>query len=163
MKKMACLYYRFVIILFLAAMSAFFPAFAEPVRNGNELALSYTTNNMAGKIALSKSATGIFHAFRYLKVTEIKLDTPRAGAATLMAVEPSSALIIKMIVTAPLSVEKARDLRPGECVAGKGRIKSLGTEEKNLLVLDPAVISHKDREAPKLTKELLREIDPSAY
>jgi hypothetical protein len=35
--------------------------------------------------------------------------------------------------------------------------------QTNLLVIDPAVINHKDREAPKLSKELLREIDQNAY
>lgn len=152
-----------LIIFLLAFCGHLWQGYAEPVRNGNELALSYTTNNTAGKIAFSKSVAGMFHAFRYLKVTEIKLDTPRAGAATLIVVEPSSSLTIKMIVTAPLSLEIARNLQAGECIAGKGRVKSLGTEEKNLLVLDPAVINYKDREAPKLSKELLREVDPNAY
>jgi len=139
------------------------PGYAEPVRNGNEMALSYATNNAPGKIAFGKSVTGMLYTFRYLKVTEIKLNAPREGAATLIAVEPSSSLTIKMIITAALFLEIAGNLQPGECVAVKGRVKSLGTEEKNLLVLDPAVINHKDREGPKLTKELLREVDTNAY
>lgn len=154
---------RVTAIFLLAFCGYCLPGYAAPVRNGNEMALSYTTNNMTGKIALSKSVAGVFHTFRYLKVTEIKLDVPRQGAATLMAVEPSSALTVKMIVTAPLSLEIARNLQAGECIASKGLVKSLGTEEKNLLVLEPAVINHKDREAPKMTKELLREVDTNAY
>lgn len=163
MKKPAQFHCWSIAILLLVFCGHLRQGYAEPIRNGNEMALSYTTNSITGKIAFSKSVTGVFHTFRYLKVTEVKLDTPRAGAATLMVVEPSSSLTIKMIVTAPLSLELARNLQPGESIAGKGRVKSLGTEEKNLMVLDPAVINHKDREAPKLSKELLREIDPTAH
>ena len=139
------------------------PGRAEPVRNGNEMALSYATNSASGKIAFGKSVVGMFYTFRYLKVTGIELDAPRKGAATLIATEPSSSLTIKMIITAPLSVEKAMNLQTGECVAVKGRVKNIETEGKSLLVLEPAVINNKDREAPKLSKELLREVDPNAH
>jgi len=152
-----------IIILILVSFSRIPPAYAEKVRNGNELALSYSTNNAAGKTALIKSVAGAFHTFRYLKVTEIKTDTPRAGAVTLTAVEPSSDVTLRITLNTPLSLEIVKSLQTGECVSCKGRINASGAAQTNLLVLDPAVINYKDREAPKLSKELLREIDKTAY
>lgn len=163
MKKTANFVCRFIIILIFVSFSRLSPAYAEKVRNGNELALSYATNNAAGKIALIKSVAGAFHTFRYLKVTAIQTNAPRAGAVTLTAVEPSSDIMVRIIVNTPLSLEIVKSLQTGECVACKGRINSSGTAPTNLLVIDPAVINHKDRKAPKFGKELLREVDKNAY
>ena len=152
-----------IIILILVSFNRISPAYAEKVRNGNELALNYATNSPAGKIALIKSATGAFHTFRYLKVTEIKTNAPRNGVVTLTAVEPSSDVMVKIIVNTPLSLEIIKSLQTGECVSCKGRINGSSATQTNLLVIAPAVINHKDREAPKLSKELLREVDKKAY
>jgi len=164
MKQTMPLDYWLIVILVLVSFCRIPPAYAEKVRNGNELALSYSTNNATGKIALMKSVTGVFHTFRYLKVTEIKTNAPQ-GVVTLTTVEPSSDVMvrIKITVNTPLSLEIVKSLQTGECVSCKGRISSSGIGQTNLLVIDPAVINYKDREAPKLTKELLREIDKNAY
>lgn len=154
MKQTALFNCWFIIILILVSFSRIPPAYAEKVRNGNELALSYATNNAAGKIALIKSVAGVFHTFRYLKVTEIKANAPRDGVVTLTAVEPSSDIMVRIIVNTPLSLEIVKSLQTGECMACKGRINSSGTVQTNLLVIDPAIINHKDREAPKPSKEL---------
>ena len=163
MKQTANFNCWFIIILILVSFGRIPPAYAEKVRNGNELALNYATTNAAGKIALIKSVAGVFHTFRYLKVTEIKTNAPRAGAVTLTAVEPSSDIMVRITLNTPLSLEIVKSLQTGECVSCKGRINNSGIVQTNLLVIDPAVINHKDREAPKLTKELLREVDKNAY
>lgn len=163
MKQMTPFNCWFVVVLMLVAFSRIPPAYAEKVRNGNELALSYATNNAAGKIALIKSVAGVYHTFRYLKVTEIKTNAPRTGAVTLTAVEPSSDIKVRITLNTPLSLKIVKSLQTGECVSCKGRINNSGVAPTNMLVLDPAVINHKDREAPKLTKELLREVDKNAY
>ena len=60
---------------------------AEPVKNGNELALAFATNSAAGKQAVQKQAVGALHTFRYLKLTAIERDRPETGNITLMAIE----------------------------------------------------------------------------
>ncbi|MDP2989645.1 MAG: hypothetical protein Q8O57_03665 [Kiritimatiellota bacterium] len=136
---------------------------AEPVRNGNELALTWSTNNAAGKQAVQKQATGIFHTFRYLRVTAIKKDQPVTGAVTLMTIEPSSDMKVALVITKQLSLELANGLTTNDCVSAYGRVKTIGGETPNLMVVDPALLKHKDISAPKLTKELLHEVDPTAY
>lgn len=151
----------FPAILFAAAICS--AVSAEPVRNGNEMALSYVTNTPAGKTTQARAVTGMFHNFRYLKVIDIRTNGADGKAATVTAVEPSSDIIVKIEVNTPMSMAIVQSLKTGECVACKGRVKSLGTVQPNVMVLDPAVINYKDRAGPKLTKELLREIDPTAY
>ena len=163
MKKLTQFNCWFTTIFLLAFYGHPLPACAERVRNGNELALNYSTNNAAGKAALMKSVGGAYHTFRYLKVTEIKTNAPRAGVVTVTTVEPSSDVIIRITLSTPLSLETVKTLQTGDCVSCKGRINSPGPAQTNLLVLDPAVINHKDRAAPKLSKELLREVDKNAY
>ncbi len=136
---------------------------AEPVRNGNELALAWSTNNAAGKQVVQKQATGIFHTFRYLQVTALKKDQPVTGAVTVMTIEPSSDMKVALVITKQLSLELADGLTTNDCVSAYGRIKTIGGAATNLMVVDPALLKHKDRAAPKLTKELLHEVDPTAY
>lgn len=142
---------------------------AEPVRNGNELALAWSTNNAAGKQAMQKQAAGIFHTFRYLRVTAIKKDQPVTGAVTIMTIEPSSDMKVALVITKPLSLVLADGLTTNDSVSAYGRIKTIGGgnghggEATNLMVVDPALLKHKDLNAPKLSKELLHEVDPTAY
>ena len=136
---------------------------AEPVRNGNELALAWSTTHAAGKQAVQKQATGIFHTFRYLRVTAVKKDQPAAGAVTVMTLEPSSDMKVALVITKALSLELAATLTTNDSVSAYGRIKTIGGEDPNLMVVDPALLKHKDRAAPKLTKELLNEVDPTAH
>lgn len=156
----------FVVGLLLGCAPA---GMAEPVRNGNELALAWSTNNAAGKQAVQKQATGIFHTFRYLQVTAVKKDQPVTGAVTVMTIEPSSDMKVALVVTKQLSLEIANGLTTNDCVSAYGRIKTFGGgnghggETPNLMVVDPALLKHKDIKAPKLTKELLHEVDPTAY
>ena len=136
---------------------------AEPVRNGNELALAWSTNNAAGKQVVQKQAEGIFHTFRYLRVTAVKKYQPATGAVMVMTLEPSSDMKVALVVTKALSLELAATLITNDSVSAYGRIKSMGMAAPDLIVVDPALLKHKDRVAPKLTKELLHEVDPTAY
>ncbi len=140
---------------------------AEPVRNGNELALAWSTTNAAGKLGMQKQATGIFHTFRYLQVTTVKKDQPVTGAMTVMTIEPSSDMKVALVITKQLSLDLAKDLTTNDCVSAYGRIKTIGSgnggEVSNLMVVDPALLKHKDLKTPNLTKELLHEVDPTAY
>ncbi|MBU0715005.1 MAG: hypothetical protein KJ964_06580 [Verrucomicrobia bacterium] len=142
---------------------------AEPVRNGNELALAWSTNNAAGKQVMRQQVTGIFHTFRYLRVTAIKKDQPVTGAVTVMTIEPSSDMKVALVITKQLSLDLANGLTTNDCVSAYGRIKTIGggsghgSEAPNLMVVDPALLKHKDINAPKLTKELLNEVDPTAH
>jgi len=164
MKNMLALCFFFVIGIGLLPAGR-----AEPVRNGNELALAWSTNNAAGKLGLRKQVTGIFHTFRYLRVTAVKKDQPVTGAVTVMTIEPSSDMKVALVITKQLSLDLANGLTTNDCVAAYGRIKTIGGgnghggETPNLMVVDPALLKHKDLNAPKLTKELLHEVDPTAY
>ena len=136
---------------------------AEPVRNGNELALAWSTSNATEKQAVQKQATGIFHTFRYLRVQAVKKDQPATGAVTVMTIEPSSDMQVALVITKQLSLKLANGLTTNDCVSAYGRIKTIGGKTPNLMVVDPALLKHKDRAAPKLAKELLNEVDPSAH
>ena len=135
---------------------------ADPVHNGNELALNFSQGNAAAKQALQKERTGLLHTFRYLEVREI---APAADGKppVIVTVEPSSDMKVELDVDGKLSLEWARTVATGECVAAKGRIKSLGTDAPDRIVIAPAVIMHKDRADPKAGKELLNEIDKRAH
>ncbi len=138
--------------------------FAEPVGNGNELALAYASaTNAAGRQLIQQTATGALQTFRYLKITAIASNAPVPGAMTLTTVEPSSDLQVVLVVTKKLSLELARTLTTNDCVAANGRVKSIGEESAKLLILDPVVLKYKDRAGPKMSKELLHEVDPTAH
>ena len=131
--------------------------YAEPVGNGNELALRYTAGTPAERRVIQKDATGTLQTFRYLKITEIKTNAPTPGAITLTTVEPSSDIKVTMVITKRVSLKIAGTLAVNDCVAAKGRVKSLGGKANDLIVLSPAMLKHKDRSGPKLSKELLHE------
>lgn len=149
-----------IIGLFLGSILS---ARADPVRNGNELALAWTSTNAAGKKVIQQRAVDTLHTFRYLRVIAISNDSPSAGQITLLTIEPSSDVEIALVITMKLSLELARTLKTNDCVAANGRISSMGVAAPNRLVVDPAVLKHKDRRSPKLSKELLHEVDPTAH
>lgn len=157
MKIMAAIY-----ALFIAGLGLGFApeGIAESVRNGNELAVAWSTTNAAGKQVVQKQAVGLLHTFRYLRVTAVEKDQPFAGAVTVMTIEPSSDMTVALVITKQLSLDLANGLTTNDCVAASGRIKTIGGEA---MVVDPAILKHKDRSAPKLSKELLNEVDPTAH
>lgn len=139
-------------------------ALADPVANGNELALAYASaSNAAARQAIQKEATGVLQTFRYLKVIAITNDAPQPGAMTLIAVEPSSDMQVLLPIFKRLSLEIAQTLATNECVAVNGRVKSIGQAGTNLIVLESVILRSKDRESPKMSKELMHETDPTAH
>ena len=144
------------------AMTAALAA-AEPVRNGNELALKYASASADGKLQVRKAATGMFHTFRYLKIVEIRSGQPAPDGVTLVTIEPSSDLRVTLVARQKVSLEVAAGLTTNACVAAKGRVTSIGVVAPDMLVVDPAVLQHADRATPKAGAELLNEVDPKAH
>jgi len=136
---------------------------AEPVRNGNELALAYVEGKAADKAKLAAEKTGVIHTFRYLKITGILRDQPEAGRFTFTTVEPSSDMKVRLVVRHKLSLQLAGTLQTNDCVTANGRVTEIGKSAPDLIVVDPAVLKAKDRPAPKVNNELLNEIDPTAH
>jgi len=79
-------------------------AAAEPVRNGNELALAYSSAKPAEQEQIRKEKTGVIHTFRYLRIVEIRKDEPAAGTVSLLTVEPSSDMQVRLVVRHKLSL-----------------------------------------------------------
>lgn len=147
-----------VIVALLAAAGA---AFAEPVRNGNEVALAYSRADDAGKARLRAECTGRIHTFRYLQVTNVVAAAEGRGPV-FATLEPSSDMTVLLKVSGAISMDVASTVVTGDAVTVKGRIASIGEAEPAVIVVDPALVRSKDRTAPKAGKELMNEFDPRA-
>ena len=132
----------------------------EAVRNGNELALTYTRADAPGKAAIRKESEGKLHTFRFLKVFRIDPD-PAGGFSVYFTREPSSDLVVEIHPQGPVSRQVVAAVATNDCLAVNGRLAKIG-ESPESFVVQPAVIRSKDRPAPKGEKELLHEIDPNA-
>lgn len=131
-------------------------------KNGNELALEYSTAKANRKQDISKEAVGQLYFFRYLRIDKITRGETRTGPFMAMdTVEPSSDMYVSFTVTKPVSLRTAGPLKTNDAVAVSGRLKSLD-DKKNRLVLDPVIVRYKDKHAPAAGKELLPEVDPNA-
>lgn len=136
---------------------------AEAVRNGNEVARDYSLADAAGKKDIQKKATGVYHTFRFLLIKDIVQPSEGNRAAKLTTVEPSSDMKVIVVTDAKLSLQIAKTLGVGDCVAVRGRIKSVAVDDANTIVVDPAILQFKDKAQPKPGKELLKEVDPKAF
>ncbi len=133
---------------------------AEAVRNGNELALSFSRADAPGKAALQKESEGRLFTFRFLKI--IRIDPgPTGGLPVYTTIEPSSDLTVILHPQGGVSRQVAATAATNDCLAANGRLARLGTPS-GTLVIEPAVLRSKDRAAPKGEKELLPEIDSTA-
>ena len=165
--------YKFLKLIWLISFAFVFlgkTGVAESIQNGNEFALCYSTNSVDRQKEIERTVIRRIYTFRYLRVIEIELDKPVNGAITVITEEPSSSMQVGLILMKPLSLKRAANLSTGECVAAKGRIKSIGSKVTNsasnapcFMSLQPAILLYKDRCGPKLSKELLREIDTRAH
>lgn len=135
---------------------------AAAVRNGNEMALNYSAATGAEKAGIQKQATGTIHTWRYLKIKSITRPTETARSAKLVTVEPSSDMEVVLVTDLKLSLKLAESLQRGDCVAARGRVKSVGAGNPNTIVVDPAVLEYQDKDRPAKGKELLKEVDPRA-
>lgn len=152
--------------LTVLALVAAAPAHAGEVRNLNEVCQDYILTESENRKADIRDETGeknVLYQFRYLEVLQIGTNVPVKGAFTLMTREPGSKMKVQLTLTKSKSVSIARDLKIGEAVAGKGRIKVFDHKGTGTIVMNPAVLKHKDRLAPTREKELLNEVDPDAY
>ena len=147
----------------IAGLAAAMAVHAEPVRNGNDLALSFSTAKPPERQAIQKARTGLIHTFRYLRVIDILRDEPSAGKATVLTVEPSSDMRVKLVLSGAVSLRLVDGIETNTSVAANGRVQSLGTVAANLIVVDPAVLKFKDRADHKVNNELLNEVDSTAH
>ena len=146
----------------MAVASVALSAGADAVRNGNEMALNFTSAKGAEKKAIQEKATGGYHTWRFLKIKGITMPTASEPSAKLVTLEPSSDMRVILVTNARLSLKIAQTLQVGDCVAARGRVKSVAVEDANTIVVDPALLDYKDKDKPVPGKELLKEIDPRA-
>jgi hypothetical protein len=134
--------------------------------NGNELALALTeAKNPQALKFVADDAIGRPHYFRYLQILEMEKGEKNGSPfVSIVAQEPSSYMKIRFVIVKPESREKL-DADPvtkvGDAIAVTGKIAGIDMKQ-NLIVLNPVIVRHKDRIAPKPGKEMLYELDPSA-
>jgi hypothetical protein len=155
-----------LIILWASAAGTAGLSHAGEVRNLNEVCQDYILTESENRKADIRDAArekNVLYQFRYLQVTKIGTNMPVKGAITLLTTEPGSGMTVQLALTKTKSLAIAREIKIGEAVAGKGRIKAFDPKKSGMVVMDPAVLKHKDRLAPTREKELLNEVDPGAY
>lgn len=137
----------------------------DTVYNGNDTARYIAEGNKGRRIQLLKEQSGAIHSFRYLEIEKIEWLDEKKRKARLETREPSSDIKVVLTTVARKSIKLAHELEKGDCVAAKGRMQKVGIEkrkEKNneiVMIIKPAILTHKDRKAPKTVgKELLRDI-----
>ena len=140
------------------------PLSAEPVQNGNELALELVSATPQARPALINEHLRILHTFRYLRVTKIEPITDEKKGLRLETLEPSSDLPVILFVRPfhKVAYRIAQSLQTNDCVRGNGRIVKLQMTPEPMMVVDPTALYSKDRATPKGEKEMLSEVDPNA-
>lgn len=140
------------------------PVGAEPVQNGNELALELIEATPQVRPALIQQHLRLLHTFRYLRVKSIAPLTDDAKGLRLETQEPSSDLTVILHVRPyhKVAYRLAQSLQTNDCVRGNGRIVKIQMDRNPMLVVDPMALHSKDRSSPKGEKEMLSEIDPTA-
>ena len=137
---------------------------AEPVLNGNELALELVSGPPKARPALIKEHLRILHTFRYLRVKTIEPIPDAKKGLRLETQEPSSDMTVILNVRPyhQVAYKIAQSLKTNECVRGNGRVVQIQMERYPTMVVDPTALHSKDRSAPKGEKEMLSEVDPTA-
>ncbi|MCX6997770.1 MAG: hypothetical protein NTV49_11955 [Kiritimatiellaeota bacterium] len=123
----------------------------------------------AGRSADGKTANGnelaLQHFFRYLRILSLQEGESNGYPhVSLSLCEPSSQMTVKCKVMKSLSLAKLKEDPPvkvGEAVALTGVVAGVNPAEK-AITLNPVIVRHRDRLAPKPGKELLYEVDSSA-
>lgn len=141
-------------------------AHAGEVRNLNGVCQDYLlakTKSQKKEIRDASGEKNVLYQFRYLQITRVEADKPAKGAMTLLTVEPGTEMEVELIVRHKRSLALAKTVKVGEAVAGKGKITRFDSADSNRIVINPAVIKHKDRLAPVREKELMNEVDPDAH
>lgn len=135
--------------------------------NGNDLVL-YLDEAEGDKILLKEliGDTGSKnYYFRYLEILSMKAGRDSRGPyITIKTMEPSSYWTVAFTVTKPLSLKLLMEepiSEEGKAIGVTGKISKI-EPEKELIILSPVIVKHKDRLAPKRGKELYGEINPEA-
>lgn len=149
--------------IFMVALLFSSGALADPVRNGNDLALAWVDADTTGRTTIASVSEGVIHTFRYLQIEKIRTNNVEQSVWELRTREPSSDVEVLLIVSGATSIKLARTLKPGDCVAVKGRVYFPTDISHQVFAIRPAVLRHKDKCLPKRGKELRREVDPGAH
>ena len=150
-------------VILLVGMAA---SAAAKTSNGNDFALFLSeAKTTVERKELIDDAVGRPHYFRYLQIMTMEEgNTNNRPYVAIVAMEPSSTMKVTFTVTKPASLAKLKD-EPASLVADAiavtGRIVSADPDKK-CIELRPVIVRHKDRQAPKIGKELFYELDPNA-
>lgn len=149
-------------VFFWSLVAAFALVARADTSNGNDFALALieAKTPQAKKAALD-DAQGRPHYFRYLQIMEME---PAGAGVRITAFEPASYLDVKFTVTMPNSLALLREepaSKVGDAIAVTGKVTGLESGT-NAILLDQAIVRHKDRLSPKIGKELLSEVKPGA-
>lgn len=137
---------------------------AGPQKSGNELACEFSMATDKDKAKMTKEVVGsaTTYYFRYLRVLKKETTTTNGFPCVIVeTTEPSSDLYIKFKVVKKVSLELINGINEGEGVAVTGRVIVMD-KDSFTIVLEPVIVRHKDKLAPKLGKELREEVDPDA-
>ncbi len=139
---------------------------AAAVRSGNEYALSLVEPKApAVRQSNAEEGRGKQFFFRYLEVLEIeKGQADGYPQMTLKTREPSSGVTVRFVVRKSVSLSVLQQTpvtSVGDAVAVTGVISAADPATREI-VLNPVIVRHKDRLAPKVGKEMLAEVDSSA-
>ncbi len=135
--------------------------------NGNDFALYLSeARTPAEQKELIDDAKGRPHYFRYLCIVGMQEGKFEDGRpyVNIKAMEPASLFTVLFTVQKPVSLQKLREApesNVGDAIAVTGKIDKVDPQKKRI-ELNPIIIRHKDRLAPKIGKELFYELDPNA-
>lgn len=151
-------------VALLALVGLSWPAIADSVRNGNELALNLTRLNDERRADLVKVRLNMIHTFRYLQIKEKSEPDPETGTIKLKTVEPSSDATVIFTINrgAKVSYNIVQALNTNDAIAVNGRVEKITKGRPPVIELGQTVVQFKDKLAPKIGLELRTEVDPTA-
>ena len=135
--------------------------------NGNDLALYYSeARTQRERVEVLQSAGRRAHYFRYLQIMEMEEQHDgRRRSVHIVAQEPASGMDIAFVVNRPVSLrvlDEEPESRRGRAIAISGIVSHVD-DETGTMVMEQAIVRHKDRLAPLLLgREMLHEIDDRA-
>jgi len=139
---------------------------AAKTSNGNDFALYYSeAKDDAERAELLEEAKDRPHFFRYLQIMEMQpFDEGGRKGVVIIAFEPASRMDVNFTVTKSVSMSVLNGdpkSKQGDAIAVTGKVLN-ADHKKNTIELGDSIIRHKDRLSPKIGKELLCEVDPTA-
>ncbi|NQU38382.1 MAG: hypothetical protein HQ523_00340 [Lentisphaerae bacterium] len=134
--------------------------------NGNDVALYLSeARTPSDQKSLISDAMGRPHYFRYLRIMTIEEgETNGLPCMAFVTEEPASYMKVAFTISKPVSMKTLKEAPPsmiGDAIAVSGKIAAVDLK-RQLITLRPVIVRHKDRLTPKIGKEMLYELDPSA-